>query len=1159
MGQVRTVSGWKREQAERSSHVTSTTDRLLAELPEFLSPVFLALESPAGLRRFLRRLGHDPSAASVEAALSALAVTSQGLTEVVNLYGEKAWANEPLDEADYVRVASHAPNVVRAVRDLPSVLEGVDLGPDFSSELLDILVVDYLRFRSPAVLRMLMLLGVIEIDLIVPGDSEEARALEFERYRIRWQRLQRLMASPSDLMEEVYAWGGAEFAADQFLTNVALLFDELGVVALPCELPEPLSAMLDDSPGEGSSLVGIDIPLHRMLFGDVDLQVGLIALPVKGMTAPVEEDRGIGIMPYVSGAVVDETPVTDDGAWTFRLEADAGLAGGVVFRLHPSGLQVDSGVLDSTVPAGSFRMELEKVRAPGKSSILVFGSSDGTRMEAEGFAVGVGGDAGDFYAAAAISGLRLVLDVSDDGLLSQIISEPMVADAGDVVGGWRLGRGIYFEKGSALSVRIPLDADLFGVLHLRQFDLKLGLEPNASVTTLVSADASIGPLSLSFDDLGLKIAGVPNPDGIGGLLDLETRILFPTGYAAALNTGPIQGGGALFLADNQYRGALALKFESFGLSAFAILTTGLGGGRDGFSFVASIFGDVDVPLGSGFFLVGLGGIIGINRTADTAALREAMVSGGLDRLLFPSEPIADATQILQDLDTVFPAREGQHVFGPMARIIFGRPPLVEGKMGLVLEVGAQPRVLILGSIRSDLPSKDVPLVSLRLAFFGEIDLAARTVSVDATLAPGSQVLGYLLSGDMAARTGWAPRIDHVISFGGLHPAYPRPANLPDLSRLSINFGSNNPRVTLSAYLAVTTNSLQFGADATLYAKGPDVMFVGQLAAEGELYLHALVYFDPFAFDANMGGSLSLLVDGDVMLSLGFSLHLSGPNPFEVAGRVWATVFGVDVGFDVEHSWGEPRALEPPNVDPVAVLRDALATGAGVEPIPSTARTSGAAFAPEVTGPAGRVVDPAAGVRYLQRALPLGVRIEKLGEAVLAGGSHRYDLAVLGPEGDDLALSASEADFVRGQYWALTEDERLRAPAFERHRAGFTIGGEDLEVRASSAVDAEYGYEVIVMSGTGPAPVAENAPLADAVLARWSGVHRQEVAQPLNPEAVAGIGRGALTVRVSTYVALGDDPAGGDALSSLLESYPNRGRSAAANPVLAAYVAAAAGR
>jgi hypothetical protein len=277
------------------------------------------------------------------------------------------------------------------------------------------------------------------------------------------------------------------------------------------------------------------------------------------------------------------------------------------------------------------------------------------------------------------------------------------------------------------------------------------------------------------------------------------------------------------------------------------------------------------------------------------------------------------------------------------------------------------------------------------------------------------------------------------------------------------------------------------------------------------------------------------------------------------------VWGFDVGFDVDHTWGEERSLSPPAADPVVVLRDGLTGGAGLEPIPSTTRVSGVVFPPAGVGAAepDRIVDPATGLRFLQRAVPLGVSIDKLGEAAIAGGQHRYDLAVLDAGGEDLSLTPATTDFVRGHFWALTEEERLRAPAFETHPGGFLLGGENLEVSPGASVTAEYDYEIISLPPrTGPAahlppPVFEDFALADAVFARWSRVHRHEVAGPLNPEALAGIGEAALSVRTTAYIALGATPDTAGPLSRVLESEPSRGRTAAANPAVATYIAAAA--
>ncbi len=134
----------------------------------------------------------------------------------------------------------------------------------------------------------------------------------------------------------------------------------------------------------------------------------------------------------------------------------------------------------------------------------------------------------------------------------------------------------------------------------------------------------------------------------------------------------------------------------------------------------------------------------------------------------------------------------------MARIAWGTPTLIEGKLGVVLEIGQQARLLILGSITSMLPVKDAAIVVLNLDFIGSIDFATGAIAFDATLI-NSRILAWPISGEAALRTGWGPSAGLVASVGGLHPQFPVPANFPTLQAITIAFGSNNPSVTLTAH------------------------------------------------------------------------------------------------------------------------------------------------------------------------------------------------------------------------------------------------------------------------------------------------------------------------------------------------------------------------
>ena len=410
---------------------------------------------------------------------------------------------------------------------------------------------------------------------------------------------------------------------------------------------------------------------------------------------------------------------------------------------------------------------------------------------------------------------------------------------------------------------------------------------------------------------------------------------------------------------------------------------------------------------------------------------------------------------------------------------------------------------------------------------------------------------------MAARTGWAPRINHVISFGGLHPRYPRPSNLPDLRRMSINFGSNNPRVTLWAYQAITLGSLQFGAGADLYAKGPKVPLVGRLAAEGHVSFDALIYFNPFAFEASLGGSLSLLVDGDVVMGLKSRLTLTGPNEFHIHGKVWATVCGIDVEFKIKHRWGSKRSLPSAVADPIAILRDAVASAPVLEPIAAAALADGVRFRDPREGEETRAASPVGGLRFSQRAVPLGIEIEKVGEAQIVGPARTFDLALFAAAGA-IPLSDVELDFVRGHFWKMSESERLRAPAFERQKSGFEVAsGDQLVFDAARAIEVEYGYEYVQIgddtAATG-SPLLGFRPAAGGLMTNWMESHQRTHTSPLDRVALIAKAPDAPDVQPGRFAAVGIEGSKGASFFAAEKARRARG-AAVRNPIVADYLVA----
>ena len=83
------------------------------------------------------------------------------------------------------------------------------------------------------------------------------------------------------------------------------------------------------------------------------------------------------------------------------------------------------------------------------------------------------------------------------------------------------------------------------------------------------------------------------------------------------------------------------------------------------------------------------------------------------------------------------------------------------------------------------------------------------------------MLSFTLTGDMAVRIYWGDNANFLLTVGGFHPAFsPPPMGLGTLRRLAIVLFSGNPDLRAEAYFAVTSNTVQFGAQDRAAAPAP---------------------------------------------------------------------------------------------------------------------------------------------------------------------------------------------------------------------------------------------------------------------------------------------------------------------------------------------------
>ena len=561
----------------------------------------------------------------------------------------------------------------------------------------------------------------------------------------------------------------------------------------------------------------------------------------------------------------------------------------------------------------------------------------------------------------------------------------------------------------------------------------------------------------NVDGIGLRAAIDADAVGVGTPIRLSPKA--PRGVGATLDGGLVRGGGYLDVHDGTYSGALDVKLAAVEAKAFGILDTRVSGG---YALVVAISAEFSPPIeiALGFTLNGVGGIVGIQRTLDTDALRARLHDHAIDHLLFPADPVSAAPQILQTLGAVFPPLRGGVVVGPMVKLGWGRPvSFVTAALGVVV-VLPDPKIVILGNFRLAVPAPDLPIVDLKGSVFSEI--TAEHVVVLCVLED-SRIAGYPASGDLGFFLGYGSSPDFAISAGGFHPRYTPPRELADMRRLTIDL---SPPVALtiraSAYVAFTSNSFQLGG--RLEAEGD----AGPVGIHGFVQLDAIVRWAPaFAFEADLGAGFEMRFAGETFAGVELQLHLAGPAPWVAHGTATLELpilpdIDVEVG---PLQWGDTHNPPPPLAHPLDLVHDALSRADAWRPeLPQGADALVTVRSDPSDPPL--LVHPLGLFEGRQRAVPLETMLARVGPSPIAEREARVHLGQptmtdgAGAPVDFGAVSPVSDHFAPGQFLELSDEDKLRRPGFEDMLAGIRLGPADGVRIPAQATQSDLQYDTV---------------------------------------------------------------------------------------------------
>jgi hypothetical protein len=348
-----------------------------------------------------------------------------------------------------------------------------------------------------------------------------------------------------------------------------------------------------------------------------------------------------------------------------------------------------------------------------------------------------------------------------------------------------------------------------------------------------------------------------------------------------------------------------------------------------------------------------------------------------------------------------------------------------------------------------MPEEDAPLLRIQINFLGVIDFDNKLISFDASLYD-SNLLIYTLTGDMAFRLAWGDNPYFLLSVGGFNPAFKdAPSDLQNMVRLGISLlNSDYVQISVTCYFAVTSNTVQFGAEAQLFAGDH-----GGFNIFGYLGFDALFQFHPFHFVIDIYAGFGLRSGTSLIMGVTVSGQLSGPSPWNVQGSASISLLFFSISVNFNETWGSDNADSGPQpIDILSELTAAVADDSNWKAvIPDNNSQHVSLRQIPVTG--GELVIHPFGILTLsQRLVPLDISIDKFGNDV-PKDVNRFTIAA---EDSGLQTTVAQEQFAPANFLNLSDSDKLSRPSFELMDSGFQITGSATLLTANTvSKDVDY--------------------------------------------------------------------------------------------------------
>ncbi len=1021
---------------------------LAEELGLALQPLVDATSSPAGLHDFLLDLGWELS--PMPAVVEALSAPAEQVYNLVN--GSQTAAG--------VDIASLVNGLRAAFTAISDIAGGAGLpagfGAKFPRELVDHLLVEYLMNQQPRWGELLMTLGILRRETVAAAGGRPA----YLKRVVAYEALGRLVEDPLALFRDAYHWGQPDFRGADLARNLGALMTSWGLDAGDDVVDAAMLAQLNAGALDPASAYETVVKLVFFRSESavaMELGVGLFLLP-----DTTTAKAGFALLPYGTAGFEETVPLGDNVA--IEVGGTASLAGGPGALVRPEGVTFQTGFGSGALGAASGTLTIALVIGePGEPMILI-GSPDASRFELGGASVLAGTrfqSNGKFevFLEFAVDGAKIVIKPGDDSdsFLAQLLPGDGITIGTDLTVGFSTTQGLYFGGSGGLEIAIPAHIQL-GPIEILGATMAVRFADGIPIDLGASIKGDLAVLKAVVENVGMTAHFTFPADQKGNLgpLDLAMKFKPPNGVGLSIDAGVVKGGGYLYLNfdKGEYAGAIELTISNFlSLKAIGLINTKMPGGQPGFSMLIIITAEFNpgFQLGFGFTLIGVGGLLGLNRGMLLEPLASGIRTGAINSILFPTNVVENAPRIISDLRAIFPPREGVFLIGPMAKIGWGTPTLVSVSLGVIIEIPGN--IVILGRLGANLPTENEAVVVLQVSFMGALEFDKRRIWFFASLF-GSRILFITLDGEMGLLMDYSDNPNFVLSVGGFHPRFTAPPlPFPSPNRLSLSLINESfARVRVETYFAITSNSVQTGARAEAF------FGFSALSVEGYFSFDALLRFSPLYLIVEISTGFSVKVFGMGVWGVHLRGSLEGPTPWHITGSASIEFLFFSISVDVDQTFGERRAETLP---PLPVLPALTKEFEKLDTWRATAPTTGRLLVSlrALGDPSLLVLHPVGRLQISQRLIPLGLPIDKVGNQK---PSDVKKVSVSVASGGLSVIQPAKENFARAQYQEMDDAAKLSTPAFEMLDAGVELGATGTSWATGPGAVRTVRYEEIVI-------------------------------------------------------------------------------------------------